>query len=604
MARHDAVAPSQNTIVLLGALCLLVAVLYWAQTVLMPIALALLLFSVLSPIVSYLQRHRMHRATAVGVVVLVAVLVFGGVVLALSAEVEDIVKNLPTYKENLTKKIRSFRGGQPGVMDKLSHAAEELTKEFDDTAEPGAPTNVHHPQLVRVVPERSTGLSLFPQVALPLGAVFGRISLVIGLTVSMLFYREDLRNRLLRLVGSGRLTSSTRTLEEATVRISRYMLVQATFNLCFGLVFGLGLIALGLDSGLLWGMLAAVLRFIPYIGTWMAAVPPTLLSLAVFPNWTSVVLVVALVVALGMVANYLIEPRLVSRNTGLSPFALIVSAAFWTWLWGPAGLVLSTPMTVCLGVLGRHVPQLTFFSVLLGTEPPMGARFSFYQRLLARDEPEATELVETYLETHSRADLFDDVILPTLSRARTDRERDELDDAEVAAIVRTTRDLVEELPEENGKPAQEETEETAGPPLPVIEEPPPILVLGFPARDEVDELALGMLQQAMAGTKARVEVAGSMRVIAEMVQRVANELPAVVVIAAVPPVGLAQTRHLCKRLRAKFPKLTILVGCWGAPEEAEHWVKLLQAAGASEVAMTLRDSCRQVAPYLSLASNV
>ena len=601
MSRRDSAAPSQSTIVLLIGISLLIAVLYWAQTVLMPIALALLLASALAPIVSYLQRHHMHRVTAVGVVVLLTLLFFGGLIVALSAEVEHIVQHLPEYKENLSKKIRYYRGDKPGAMDKLVRTFEDLTKEWEEPPPHGDATGGHSPPLVRVAPTPSTGLSMVPQVVQSLGTALGRISLIVGMTLSMLLYREDLRNRLLQLAGSSRLTTSTRTIEEATLRISRYMLVQATFNLCFGLVFGLGLYLLGLPSGLLWGMLAAVLRFIPYIGTWMAAVPPALLSLAVFDNWSSVVLVVALVVALGVIANYLIEPRLVSSNTGLSPFALIVSAAFWTWLWGPAGLILSTPITACLGVLGKHIPQLHFFSVLLGTEPAMDARFSYYQRLLARDEPEATELVETYLETHSRADLFDEVILPTLAHARADQERNELDAAEVSAIVRTTRGLLDGISEVNGELAKEGTAAVEELPAPTDGAPASILVLGLPARDELDELALWLFQQALVGTKARVEVAGSAAISAEMVQRVAEEKPAVVLIAAVPPVGLAQTRYLCKRLRAKFPHLTILVGCWGAPEEAEPWVKLLRAAGANEVALSLHDSCNQITPYLSVS---
>ena len=597
MARRDLAASPQSTIVLLAGLCLLFAVLYWAQSVMMPIALALLLASGLSPVVSFLQRHRMHRVTAVSVVVLVSLLLFVGLVFAMTAEVEHVMLNLPEYKDNLSKKIRSFHSDKPGIMDRLTHSFEDLTKELDETAPDGVPSTSHGPIPVRVVPERSTGLSLFPQVALPLSALFGRVSLVVGLMLSMLLYREDLRNRLLRLIVSVRLTTSTRALEDASVRISRYILVQASFNFAFGLVFGLGLTLAGLDSGFLWGMLAAVLRFIPYIGTWMAAIPPALLSLAVFDNWSRVGVVVGIVVALGLIANYVIEPRLVSRNTGISPFALVVSAAFWTWLWGPAGLVLSTPITVCLGVLGKHVPQLNFFSVLVGTEPPMRAHLSYYQRLLAHDDAEATELIETFLESHTRAELFDEVILPTLAHARSDRMQNELDDAEIEIIVQTTRELLEDLTEKRGESA-----ENAAPPPAQAEAPTgQVLILGFPAKDEVDELALWMLEQVLADPRVRFEAMGSKTVTAEMVQRVVDEQPTVVVIAAVPPIGLAQTRYLCKRLLSKVPKATILVGCWGSPEDAEHWVKLLRAAGAKDVAMTLSESYAQVTPYLTIA---
>ena len=578
-------APTRS-LVILGLIVLTAATLFWAQTVLIPIFMAILLSFALNPVVGWVQRRGLSRAPAVTLTALCTALLVGGLLWAVAVQLRSLAERLPDYRANISEKIRSLRAGGPGVVENLRRAAEDIDRDLESgSGADGAPAK---PLPVVVRPSGSAGLALFPQIALPTIHFLGSVSLVVGLAVSMLLKREDLRNRLLRLMGHGRLPGTTRAIDDATRRISRYLLVQAALSIGFGVVFGVGLALIDVPYSVLWGVLASLLRLIPYIGTWLAAVCPLALSVAAFPGWLEPVLVVALVLALGLSTNNLIEPMLVSRSTGVSPIALVIAAAFWTWLWGWIGLVLSTPITVCLGVLGQRVPHLEFFEVLLGTEPALDPHLGYYQRLLARDEDEATDLVEEYSRTHTAEETFEDVLVPALLLAGEDRERGDLAPEDERYVTQTTgRILAEVLP----PPATPEGEGTKP------------AVLCCPARDEEDELALRMFGRLLAADGFRAEVASSKEVSSEMVERVRREAPAVVFVASLPPGGLAQTRYLCKRLRAQFPTLPVVVARWGLPEEGrERVVEQLLAAGATRVTGSFAASRQEVLPLLRLSA--
>ncbi len=576
-----------RSLVVALALLALAFILFWARVVLIPTALAVLLSFVLTPFVRALQNRGLRRTYAVGVVVLITLLAVGGVVTAVSVQLHELARDLPARRDNIAQKLRDVMGTGPGVVGNLLKMIDDLGAALhkDEPPDPARPVAIP----VTVVPEKTSGLSLVPQVAGPVLAQLGSVGLIVALTVSMLMTREDLRNRLIRVIGDDHLTSSTRAFDEATGRISRYLLVQVMVNSCFGTVFGLGLMAIGVPYAILWGFLAAVLRFVPVIGTWLAAFFPLLVSLAEV-GWVQPALVVGYAILLGVATNNIVEPLLVSRSTGVSPVALVVAAAFWTWLWGPIGLILSTPMTVCLSVLGKYVPALRFLNVLLGTEPALPADQKYYQRLLARDEGEAAELIETYLEAHTLEELCDDVLLPALARGRAEQERGLLDAGEVAYIVATTRELLAEAaPEPEG-----EQEGGAS----------PVVCFGCPAHDEREEVALEMLRRVLGRGRARLDIISSKATAAEVVQRVADEKPPLVCIASVPPRSNAQARYLCKRLRAKFPQLPVVVGCWGGREEDAKAADHLRAAGASQVTTSLRETRLHVAPLLQIASHL
>ena len=290
--------------------------------------------------------------------------------------------------------------------------------------------------------------STFWPIPLAVGLMVERFAgagLVIVLVVFMLIQREDLRNRLIRFVGYGRLTFTTRALEEAGQRISRYLLMQTIINSSFGLAVGLALYLIGVPYAVLWGFFAAVLRFIPYVGPFAAAIMPSALSLAVFEGWLWPILVVGIFVALELICNMVLEPLLYSESAGVSGVGLLVAVAFWTWLWGPVGLVLATPLTVCVVVLGKYVPGMDFIGVLISDQPAMESNISYYQRLLAMDQAEAAEIVEEHLKTHPQEQLFDGVLIPALNYARRDRELGRLTEDGEQFVFRATREILEDL---------------------------------------------------------------------------------------------------------------------------------------------------------------
>jgi hypothetical protein len=399
------------------------------------------------------------------------------------------------------------------------------------------------------------------------------------LVIFMLIERGHLLDRLIRLVGYGRLTITTKALDEAGQRISRYLVMQSIVNGSYGCAVGLGLFLIGLPYALLWGFLAAFLRFIPYVGTAAGALLPIALALAVFIGWVKPILVVGLFVILELVA-YMVEPLLYGRSAQVSQVALMVAIAFWTWLWGPIGLLLATPLTVCLGVLGKYVPPLAFLNVLVSDETVTEMN-RYYQRLVARDDDEAAEIVEQQLKTQTLGEVFDEVLVPALCYAKQDRRNDSLTQDDAQFIFRSTREVVEDL---DARPAPE----NRAAPLPRAR------ILGCPARDEVDEIALLMFRQLLDPARYEVDLTKTPLLTSEVVSLVAETSPALICIGAVPPGGLAQTRYLCKRLRARFPDLKIVVGRWGFRENTEETLAHLRADGIDYVGTSLRETRDEV----------
>ncbi|HEY5864903.1 MAG TPA: AI-2E family transporter, partial [Candidatus Tectomicrobia bacterium] len=448
---------------------------------------------------------------------------------------------------------------------KIQATFAELTKQFEhhppSTAAPQEPVAVH-----------TSGFSLVSYVPSLLGFL-ADAGLVLVLLLFIRMAYDDLRDRLFRLIGYARLTDTTKALDEAGQRISRSLLMQAIVNGTYGCAVGLGLFCFGLPYALLWGFLAAVWRFIPYVGPALAALLPIALSLAVFAGWMKPLLVGGLFILLELGTNMVLETLLYSRSAGVSQVALLMAFAFWTWLWGPVGLLLATPLTVCLGVLGKYVPQLAFLDILLSDEPVPELN-RYYQRLVARDQDGAVEVVEELLQTQTLTEVYDAVLLPALYYTAQDQRRDNLTAEEARFIYQSTSELVDNL-----GAAQSITSAAE---VPVVSEedaaavrPPKVRMLACPAHDEADAVALQMLQQVLDPMRFAVECTKSTLLTAEVLSLVEQATPALVCIGLVPPGGFAQTRYLCKRLRARFPALPIVVGCWGGPkDEAEHLARL------------------------------
>jgi predicted PurR-regulated permease PerM len=604
-------------------LLLVTAFLYWARTVLIPVALAVLLAFILAPLVNAVQRRGLGRVPSVLVVVVCSFLLLGGVGWLISLQIGGLLRNLPHYRKVIDEKLQTLQfSDHDSVWSELKQTAHDISKHFgaeEDTegAEsspteqaarraaaavagetPPAPTGTpERPLYVRTV---SSGWAELAEAAGPAAEGLGTAFLVVVLVVFMLIQRENLRNRVVRLIGHGRLIVATRAIDEGARRISRFLLMQLCVNSAFGLLLTIGLIALGMVTGhpelsryaLLWGFICGTLRFVPYVGTWFGAALLFFFTVATLPDWATPLVIFGYFLALELLTANVVEPLLFGHSTGVSPVALLLAAAFWTWLWGPVGLVLSTPLTVLLVVLGKYVPQLEFFEVLLGDEPALHPSVTYYQRLVARDQDEASELVEEFVQTHTLDAVYEQVLLPALALARKDREREELDADDFEFVLRATRDVLEEL----GAVEQERYAEKAA------ATPPKAVLLACPARDEADEVALLMFARLLAPQGYKVEVISSRILAAEVLARVGNECPTVVLVGSLPPGGLAQARYLCKRIKSQCPTVKVAVGRWGEKENLERMQKRLQASGADLVAASLADTRTQVVPLLQVAA--
>jgi predicted PurR-regulated permease PerM len=587
---------SLRPFIYLGSLALALGLLYSAKAILVPIALAVLLSFVLNPVVARLHRLGLNRVASVIFVTLLAVFLLGAIGIGLMLQIKELGEQLPQYQENIARKIAAFReAGKGNVLEKVQDTVivvQQQLKEKQDRKD-----TTPEPVPVQVVPSNISELGMFVG---PAAETFATAGLVMVLVVFMLIYREDLRGRMIQLIGHGRLLVTTRAIDEASQRISRFLVMQLVINAGVGIALGVGLFLIGVPYALLWGALAAAMRFIPYVGSWLVAALLIAFSVAVFPGWTEAFLLFALFVILELLTSQVMEPLLLGHSTGVTPVALLIAAVFWTWLWGPVGLAMSTPLTTCLVVLGKYVPYLEFLSILLGDEGKLDAVIGFYQRLVARDQDEAVGLIEDYLQDHPAETVYDDILVPALVLAKRDRARGELTQDDEQFIYQVTRDILNDiLPSQPPQPLGNEIKltEHAG---------PQAIVLGFPARDEADELTLLMFQNllGMSQSGAEMEVLSVKSLASEMVARITDRPPTLVCIAATPPDGLAQARYLCKRLHSVMPGQKIIIGRWGGQtENSEHIRGRLLDACADQVSTTLIESRSQCLPLIQFATN-
>jgi hypothetical protein len=384
------------------------------------------------------------------------------------------------------------------------------------------------------------------------------------------------------------MTATTRALDEAGERISRYLLVQSIINGSFGVAVGLGLYLIGVPYAVTWGSLAAALRFIPYLGAFVAMLLPLALSLAVFPGWLQPALVVGLFLVLELITGSVMEPWLYGQSAGVSQVALLIALTFWAWLWGPVGLLMATPLTVCLIVLGKHLPALGFIVVLMGDRPVIETKARYYQRLLARDQDEAIDIVEAYVNTDGRESVYDTLLLPALYYAKQDRDRGLLSEDDAQFVGQATRDILDVLAHDDAAPSKRDLGDHPGTDT-------RILIVGCPAQDEADVLALEMVRHLLNPARYRMEMSRAGMLVSEVLAELDLHRPALLCIGAMAPGSLSQARHLCKRLRAQYPELEIVVGRWGLHDEKDADREHLLAAGADRVETTVLDTQRTLA---------
>ena len=575
----NALGPLQRLL----AVVLVVACLYWAQIVLMPIALAVLITFLLSPLVTALQRRRVPRVVAVLVVVVLALTAVAGVGVVLVTQAVSLSEELPKYQSNIKQKIADIRLlGRSTGFARVTETVQTAVGEAEREAARGrASAKSPQPTPVVIVWDDTNPLRNLAQLVTPWLEPLGRAGLVVLLVPFMLLAREEMRNRLLRLIGFGRLALTTRAMDEAGERVTSYLLQQSFVNTSFGTLAACGLYLIGVPYAVLFGFLAGALRFVPYVGIWIGASMPAAVAMAVFPGWRHVLLVIGLFALLELFISGVLEVLLYARSAGVSEVGLLVAMAFWTWIWGPVGLVLATPLTVCIVVLAKSVPELEFLWVLMGNEPAVSTDIAVYQRLLADDRDDASDIVERALAKQPRERVYDDVLLPTLVLAGRDHRRGRIDGEEERSVVAGVREILEQLE----SPAEEAVTYDAR-------------VFGAAARSEADALALRMLRDLLAPSKIALDVASPELLSAEVVRAVQAHGGDIVLISALAPGGLAPARFLCKRLRTSMPAVRLVVGRWGVGEEVEADRQSLVAAGADEVGTSLVETRDLVLQYV------
>lgn len=539
------------------------AILYLARDVLIPLALAILLSFLLAPLVRRLEHWKLGRLTSTLIAVVIGFAFIGGIGLIAARQALSLAGKLPEYRENIREKIHALRAPNDGTLGK----AAEAIKQLESDAAPGAATPL---------PVTETAPSAFAALAEMVGPFvkpIGTALAVVVFTILLLLNRENMRERLIGLIGPRQINVTTQAMGEASYRVSRYLYMQLVVNMMFGIPFGIALYFIGVPNAMLWGLLGTLLRFVPYAGVWIAAALPTLLGFAIFDGWSEVMWIVGVFVVLELILVNAVEPWLYGRSAGLSAIAIIAAALFWTWLWGPVGLLLAVPLTVCIAVMGRYIPEMGWLNVLLGVEPVLTPEARFYQRLIARDQEEAGEIAEKYAEEHGNVALFENILVPALSLAESDRHRGALDEEHSRFAFETTRQIAEEL----------RTEEEAR----VDDACRHVCIV--PAHDQADDVAGAMLARLIPG--AQRFPAGSLA--AETIDKVDEQGCRIVCISAVPPRAASHAAYLVRRLKQRFPSKRIVVGLWSTETIDKVKPRLLEA-GADDVLTRLADAATQL----------
>ena len=541
----------------LAGLLAVAAILYLAREVLIPLALAILAAFLLAPLVRQLEHLRLGRIGATFIAVVLGFSIVGGVGWVAARQALSLAEKLPEYRDNIRAKIRSVRGQQESAIGKAAEAIKDLENE-------AAPES---PQPMPVTETPPSAFAAFVEWIEPFVKPIGTALAVVVFTVLLLLNRESMRERLIGLIGPRRISLTTQALGEASSRVSQYLYMQLVVNALFGIPFGIALYFIGIPNAMLWGLLGTLLRFVPYAGVWVAAALPTALAFAIFDGWSEVAWVLGTFLTLELVLVNVAEPLLYGRSAGLSPIAIILAALFWTWLWGPVGLLLATPLTVCVAVMGRYIPELGYLNVLLGVEPVLSPEARFYQRLIARDQDEAIALAEEYAKEHGTVGLFDTLVIPALALIETDRHRGALAPESERFAFDTIRQILDEVPVE--QPGS----------------PPRAQVCIVPARDEADELAGAILARALPGA----QLLSAESLAGETLEQVGQEGCSTICISAVPPHAASHAAYLTRRLKKRFPEVRVVVALWTS-EAVDRIKSRLTAAGVDEVATRLDEA--------------
>jgi predicted PurR-regulated permease PerM len=584
-------SPASSAVRNIAILVAVVAVLYLAREILIPLAFAITLSLILTPAISLLQKLRVPRVAAAMLVMVLAMTGAGAIGWIIFNELVAVANQLPEYQQNINQKLVSWRAPGTGAFGRATASMKQLGSELSTappapaltdrtgrrTASPAA-----KPLPVQVVQEPANELEYMRGVIQPFLGPLGVFGMVLLFSLFLVVGHNDLRNRLFRLVGVSQINVMTQALDDATHRVGRYLLLQLLVNAAYGAVCATGLYFIGVPYAVLWGTVAGILRIVPYVGPLVGCALPLLLSLAVFDHWMPPVLVFTLFAVLELITGSVVEPWLYGAHTGVSSLALILTTVFWTVLWGPPGLILSTPLTVCVVVLGRYVPQFSFLHTLLGDEPSLVEEAQFYQRLLAMDDQEARSVIDLYLADHSMLQLCDSVLVPAITLAEHDRHKGALDPVREEFFFLSVREMLTELVEKHA------TEIKAV--------PPEGRIFCLPASDEADEVTAAMLALLLEHSGFAVVPFGRDPRLQDLavVQPTAND---VFCISALPPFAFASARTLSQKLRLRFPKNRIVVGVWGFAGDTERAMERFHAPRPEVLVTSLAAAVEAVAGH-------
>ncbi len=605
--------PGSSPVATLFGVVLIVATVYVAKPVLVPLSLAVLFSFILNPLVILVQRAVPRRVPAVLIVVGTALVLAAGVAWTVGVQVSKLAEDLPADLPRIQTKVQALQS-QGGLFSRLHQMVEQVGQK--PTTAPAAAAGVggKHPSAVAADVVTTVKENLPPPpTTQPAAAVAGAqgqsavsglvdyataalekvadAGLILILVIYFLIRREDTRNRMIGLLGHTRLAGTTRVTVETAQRVSKLLLAQLCVNASFGLVFGLVLLVFGVKYAFLWGFLTALLRFVPYIGTWIAAAGPLLLSFASSPGWGQPIGIFVVFLGLDTVTANVVEPLLFGHSTGVSPVALLVAAVFWTWIWGPVGLVLSTPITICLVVLGQHVPKLRVLWLLLGDRPPLPPAVAFYQRLLAGDRLEAADVVSERVAAAGLDPVYDEVLVPALRMTRREREFRGLTPADETFILDTARQIIDGLAASAPAPAVAPPAEGGTP----ARRP---MVLAVPSHHRAEELTLLMLAQVLRAAGCDVEAMSTRALPVDIENRIERDKPDLVFVAVMPPGGLVQARYLCRRLGKRFADVRIIVGYWGKARDFDRLLVRMRAVGVSYVTTSVVQTRTQMLALL------
>src|ERR1700761_9279617 len=597
-AKPDTLTPKFMAVMIAGVV---VAGIYFGRPVLMPLALAVLTSFALAPLVALLKKLKLGNVGSVAISLLLAVVIVSSLGLFMGSQVAKLAADLPRYQTNLAQKIHSVVGSAThnDTISRLNKTVDNLAEQITGGTKAGDDDGVQG--AIKPIPVVVTRTSLAPwavaQTVLgPLLEPLGLVALVFVFMGFILLQKDDLRDRFVRLAGSRDMQRTTVALDEAANRLSRYLFLQTVINTCFGLMVGIGLWLIGIPNAGLWALMSMLLRFVPYVGVPLAFLFPFTLALAVDPGWSKMVWVLALYGAIEPVIGQVIEPTLYGRSMGLSAVAVVVAAVFWTWLWGPVGLLLSTPLTMCFVVFSRHIEGLKFLDVMLGDKPALRFEESFYLRMLADDPDEAAMEAEDFLRSNSLSAYYDEVAARALMLAQSDVNRGVLDPLRQARIRDAIKGLIVNL-------ADRKEDDDAQADLPESWRDAPLEpVLCVAGRGPLDEAAALLLVDMLGKYGIGARVVSSDETSATHIRELNCIGIQLTCVSYLEPGTFKNARYQVRRLRKRMPGVPVMALFWGPAGDNSRYLDGIEATECDIVTTGLKETVQHILTFARRAT--